>query len=231
VGGRRRGAGDSRWSPCPWACAAVAAAACGAHSHVDDPRGDGGVLQPCREGVPQGMRAPQVQVAQVGPGRVHGGLVDPPQVVGPSRRRNAYRRRAGATTTTHAVVLATTNGLFISAELERRLRSARRDYRQTNQALRPIQGSQNTAGSRPSKLHAPTSQAPMMLPSHATAWKGRPSMSKSMRIMRRTIGSLAALGSSTAAPSGRRWGHRPRDVPVCFRSGDPLRGTLTSLAP
>ena len=47
------------------------------------------------EKVPQVMRAPQVQVAQVGPGRVHGGLVDPPQVVGPSRRRNAYRGRGG----------------------------------------------------------------------------------------------------------------------------------------
>jgi Single-strand binding protein family len=78
-----------------WGCAAVAAAACVAHSHVDDPRGDGGVLQPRREGVPQVMRAPQVQVAQVGPGRVHGGLVDPPQVVGPSRRRTLIGGRGG----------------------------------------------------------------------------------------------------------------------------------------
>jgi hypothetical protein len=66
-----------------------------AHRLVDDPGRDAGVLQPGREGVPQVMRAPQVQVAQVGPGRVHGGLVDPPQVVGPSRRRNAYRGRGG----------------------------------------------------------------------------------------------------------------------------------------
>jgi hypothetical protein len=32
--------------------------------------------------VPQVMRTPQVQMAQVGLGRIDGGLVDPPQVVG-----------------------------------------------------------------------------------------------------------------------------------------------------
>jgi hypothetical protein len=78
--------------------ASLLAAATGgfvAHQLVNDPGGDAGVLQPGREGVPQVMRAPQVQVAQVGPGRVHGGLGDPPQVVDPSRRRNAYRGRGG----------------------------------------------------------------------------------------------------------------------------------------
>ena len=38
---------------------------------------DGGFLQPGGEDVPQDMRAPQVQVAQVTPGRVHRGLVVP----------------------------------------------------------------------------------------------------------------------------------------------------------
>ena len=174
---------------------------------------------------------PQVQVAQVGPGRVHGGLEDPPQVVGPSRRRNAYRGRGGHTTTTHAVVLATTNGLFISAELERRLRSARRDYRQTNQALRPIQGSQNTAGSRSSKPHAPTSQAPMMLPSHATAWKGRPSMSK----VHVNHAPRHRVSGCRRQFSGRpvRSSMRPSSAgcPGLLPIRGPLRGTLTSLAP
>jgi hypothetical protein len=64
------------------AAGAVAAAAGVAHQLIDHARRDGRVLQPGGEGVPQVMRAMQIEVAKVGPGRLHGGLIDPPQIVG-----------------------------------------------------------------------------------------------------------------------------------------------------
>ena len=57
------------------AAGAVAAAARVAHQLIDDPRGDGGILQPGGEGVPQVMGATQVQVVKAGPGRIDRGLV------------------------------------------------------------------------------------------------------------------------------------------------------------
>jgi hypothetical protein len=84
----------------------------------------------------------------------------------------------------------------------------------------PFKVRRTLRGLPPSKLHAPTSQAPMMLPSHASAWKGRPSMSKSMRIMRRTIGSLApsAVQRLPRPVVDEAFAHAR--VPVWFRSGD-----------
>jgi hypothetical protein len=51
---------------------------------------------PSGEGVPQVMGAAQIQVGQHRPGRLHGGLVDPPQVVGRQRRPSAARDAVAA---------------------------------------------------------------------------------------------------------------------------------------
>jgi hypothetical protein len=75
----------------------VGAAAGVAHQLVDHPGGDGGVLQPGREGMPQVMGAPQVRVASPAPAALHGGLVDPPQVVGGQWRSSAARDAVATT--------------------------------------------------------------------------------------------------------------------------------------
>jgi hypothetical protein len=89
------------------ASAVVAAAACVAHQLIDHPPGDDGVLQPGGKGVPQVMRTPQVQVAQLGPGYRHRGLVDPLQVVGRQRRPGTPRNAIAATRSRQDEILGT----------------------------------------------------------------------------------------------------------------------------
>ena len=72
--------------------AAVAAAAGMSYQLVDNPSRDAAILQPGREGVAQVMLAPQIEVAKVGPRRLDGGLIDPPQIGGGQR---GLERRGG----------------------------------------------------------------------------------------------------------------------------------------
>jgi hypothetical protein len=67
------------------------------HQLVDHPGGDGGVLQPGSEGVPQVMRAAQVEMGKVGSSRLDRGLVDPPQIGGRQRRPSAAGDAVAAT--------------------------------------------------------------------------------------------------------------------------------------
>ena len=87
---------------------AVAAATGVAHQLINDPRGDGGILQPRREGMPQVMRAPQVEMGEVGP-------------PGPGRTRSSGRpppaswRAIASRTRSHIGTTRTLARLFGSA--------------------------------------------------------------------------------------------------------------------
>jgi hypothetical protein len=99
--------------------ASLLAAATGgfvAHPHVDDPGGDGSVLSPvvkvCRRSCgPRRSKWPRsAPAASTAALETRRRLLTRPGAETPTGAA------AGATTTTHAVVLATTNDLFISAE-------------------------------------------------------------------------------------------------------------------